>query len=154
MATVTIDAVKYKRFLEHLGLDTMQIPSFVIHKMNEDVTYNQGISGAVPASQLIEFARAYVAGELRPSIKSEAIPERNDEPVKVVVGNSWDSIVMDTGKDVMIEQYAVHSFPLSLSNMCVFSSVLCVPCDGCSPGAVTARHWHLSTKRLHAHCLA
>ncbi|KAF9404353.1 Protein O-glucosyltransferase 2 [Podila epigama] len=39
-------------------------------------------------------------------LKSEAIPEDNDGPVAVVVGNSYKDIVEDETKDVLIEFYA------------------------------------------------
>lgn len=39
-------------------------------------------------------------------MKSEDIPEKNDGPVKVVVGKSFESIVLDATKDVLIEFYA------------------------------------------------
>ncbi|KAE8618062.1 hypothetical protein XENTR_v10009261 [Xenopus tropicalis] len=39
-------------------------------------------------------------------MKSEAIPESNDGPVKVVVAENFDEIVNDDSKDVLIEFYA------------------------------------------------
>jgi protein disulfide-isomerase A1 len=39
-------------------------------------------------------------------MKSDAIPETNDASVKVVVGKSFNDIVLDTSKDVLIEFYA------------------------------------------------
>jgi len=38
--------------------------------------------------------------------KSEPIPEKNSDPVKVVVGKSFNDIVLDTTKDVLLEFYA------------------------------------------------
>lgn len=53
-----------------------------------------------------EFIKKLEAGEVEPYIKSEPIPETNDEPVKVVVGKTFDEIVNDPTKDVLIEFYA------------------------------------------------
>lgn len=39
-------------------------------------------------------------------MKSEEIPESNDEPVKVIVGKSFDDIVKNNNKDVLVEFYA------------------------------------------------
>ncbi|KAF9993089.1 protein disulfide-isomerase precursor, partial [Modicella reniformis] len=47
-----------------------------------------------------------LAGTMEPSIKSEAIPESNDGPVKVVVAHTYKEIVEDMDKDVLIEFYA------------------------------------------------
>merc|ERR1711957_577611 len=42
----------------------------------------------------------------KPFQKSEAIPEDNSGPVKVVVGHSFEEIVMDDTKDVLVKYYA------------------------------------------------
>ena len=54
----------------------------------------------------MKFYQDFSSGNLQPFYKSEAIPEANDEPVKVVVGKSFQSIVLDETKDVIIEFYA------------------------------------------------
>lgn len=46
------------------------------------------------------------AGKLKPYLKSQPIPKRKDGPVKTVVGKNFESVVMDTTKDVLIEFYA------------------------------------------------
>ncbi|KAJ8406921.1 hypothetical protein AAFF_G00291970 [Aldrovandia affinis] len=55
---------------------------------------------------LREFVMAFKKGKLRPIIKSQPTPKSNKGPVKVVVGKTFDDIVMDTQKDVLIEFYA------------------------------------------------
>jgi len=45
-------------------------------------------------------------GKLAPSLKSEPIPESNDEAVKVIVGKQFDEIVKDETKDVFVKYYA------------------------------------------------
>lgn len=52
------------------------------------------------------FLEQYFAGKLEPYIKSEDAPEENDGPVKVVVGKTFNEIVNDPTKDVLIEFYA------------------------------------------------
>lgn len=52
------------------------------------------------------FLTSYLAGEVAPYIKSETPPESNDGGVTVVVGKTFDDIVMDETKDVLIEFYA------------------------------------------------
>ncbi len=53
-----------------------------------------------------KFTNDFLAGKIKPYVKSEAIPEKNDGPVKVVVGDNFKDIVMDESKDVLIEMYA------------------------------------------------
>lgn len=55
---------------------------------------------------LRDFVMAFKKGKLMPIIKSQPIPKNNKGPVKVVVGKTFDDIVMDTKKDVLIEFYA------------------------------------------------
>lgn len=64
---------------------------------------------------LEEFVNLFVEGKLKPYVKSEPIPESNDGPVKVVVGETFSEIVNDVTKDVLIEFY---------SPMCGFCIVL------------------------------
>jgi len=53
-----------------------------------------------------KFTNQFKNGELKPFIKSEKVPENNDGPVKIVVGETFDKIVNDPTKDVLIEFYA------------------------------------------------
>ncbi|XP_012688715.2 protein disulfide-isomerase A4 [Clupea harengus] len=54
---------------------------------------------------LRDFVMAFKKGKLKPIVKSQPIP-KNKGPVKVVVGKTFDDIVMDKKKDVLIEFYA------------------------------------------------
>ncbi|XP_074549500.1 protein disulfide-isomerase A4 isoform X1 [Halichoeres trimaculatus] len=55
---------------------------------------------------LRDFVLAFKKGKLKPIIKSQPVPKNNKGPVKVVVGKTFEDIVMDTKKDVLIEFYA------------------------------------------------
>lgn len=55
---------------------------------------------------LRDFVVAFKKGKLKPIIKSQPVPKNNKGPVKVVVGKTFDEVVMDTQKDVLIEFYA------------------------------------------------
>uniref|UniRef100_A0A4W4GCZ6 Protein disulfide-isomerase n=1 Tax=Electrophorus electricus TaxID=8005 RepID=A0A4W4GCZ6_ELEEL len=55
---------------------------------------------------LERFLENYFAGRLKQYIKSEAAPESNDGPVKVVVADTFEEIVNDPEKDVLLEFYA------------------------------------------------
>jgi len=47
-----------------------------------------------------------LAGKLDPTLKSEEAPEDSKSPVKVIVGKTFKSEVIESNKDVMIEFYA------------------------------------------------
>ncbi|KAM6973657.1 protein disulfide isomerase family A, member 8 [Aplochiton taeniatus] len=55
---------------------------------------------------LERFLDEYFAGQLKRYIKSEPIPEKNNGPIKVVVADSFEEIVHNPEKDVLIEFYA------------------------------------------------
>jgi protein disulfide isomerase len=58
------------------------------------------------AESIVKFYEDYKAGTLPNYLKSEPVPEKNDDPVKTVVGLSFKDIVLDSTKDVFIEFYA------------------------------------------------
>ncbi|XP_049750142.1 protein disulfide-isomerase A4 isoform X1 [Elephas maximus indicus] len=58
------------------------------------------------ADALREFVTAFKEGKLKPVIKSQPVPKNNKGPVKVVVGKTFEDIVLDPSKDVLIEFYA------------------------------------------------
>ena len=52
------------------------------------------------------FIDEVLSGKIAPSLKSEPIPEKQDEAVVVIVGKQFDEIVRDTSKDVFVKYYA------------------------------------------------
>ncbi|XP_062986844.1 protein disulfide-isomerase A4 [Elgaria multicarinata webbii] len=52
------------------------------------------------------FVLSFKKGKLKPIVKSQPIPKNNKGPVKIVVGKTFESIVMDPNADVLIEFYA------------------------------------------------
>jgi len=57
-------------------------------------------------ANLEQFVTDFDANKIEPYIKSEEVPADNSGPVKVVVGKTFDDIVNDPTKDVLIEFYA------------------------------------------------
>jgi len=55
---------------------------------------------------LTEFVEKYLAGKVKPVFKSEKTPKKNKGPVTIVTANTFDKIVMDETKDILIEFYA------------------------------------------------
>jgi len=55
---------------------------------------------------LTEFIEQYLAGKLKPRRKSAPVPKKQTGPVTVVVGSTFDKIVKDPTRDVLVEFYA------------------------------------------------
>ena len=102
---VWIDAAKYSGHADNLNLK-QDWPAFAIQEPQAQTKFPFDQTKKITEESIREFVAKYVAGEIKPSIKSEPIPEKNDEPVKVVVADEFDKIVMDEEKDVLVEFYA------------------------------------------------
>ena len=48
----------------------------------------------------------FKAGNLQPHLKSEEPPEDDGAPLTVVVGKTWEKVVKDETKDVLVKYYA------------------------------------------------
>jgi len=75
-----------------------------LHDQKNDQTYK--FTGTFGVEPLKKFVTDFLAGSLKPYIKSEPIPASNDGPVTVVVGENFNSVVLDNDKDVLVEFYA------------------------------------------------
>lgn len=58
--------------------------------------------GALTEMNVAAFVRSFLAGTLEPTIKSEPIPTTYTGPVSVVVAKTYDEIVLDSNKDVLL----------------------------------------------------
>lgn len=97
------DKEALKSFQDYLGLAGKD-PAVAIYSFQSDAKFLY--SGDFTEEGLTAWIKSYVAGELSPTMKSEAVPEPNDDPMKVVVGDSWKDVVEDASKDVLVMQYA------------------------------------------------
>ncbi|CAI5998100.1 unnamed protein product [Closterium sp. NIES-65] len=61
---------------------------------------------AITEASIKAFAKSFIDGDLKPFYKSEPAPEKDDGPVTVVVGDTFEKIVLDESKDVLLEVYA------------------------------------------------
>ena len=102
----TIDAKAFGAHAGNLNLKADQWPAFAIQDTvnNKKFPYDQ--DSKITADLIGKFVQDYVEGKVEPSIKSEPIPEKNDEPVQIVVAKNYDEIVLNDEKDVLIEFYA------------------------------------------------
>lgn len=60
----------------------------------------------VTVEDLKKFIADFNDNKLNAYFKSEKIPEKNDEPVKVIVGDNFDQEVINNDKHVLLEAYA------------------------------------------------
>ncbi|CAI9758350.1 unnamed protein product [Fraxinus pennsylvanica] len=87
---------------KYLGLKEDQAPLLIIQKPDRQKYLKTNIEPA----QIAPWLKDYLDGLVKPFIRSEPIPEVNDEPVKVVVADSLQDMVFNSGKNVLLEFYA------------------------------------------------
>ncbi|KAI5124827.1 hypothetical protein M0805_005457 [Coniferiporia weirii] len=103
---VWIDAIKFGDHAKSLNLPEAKWPSFVVQDLSKQLKYPLSQAKDVTPEAVEEWVSSYLAGELQPELKSEAVPETQDESVYTVVGKNFDEVVFDESKDVFIEFYA------------------------------------------------
>jgi len=100
---VWIDAVKFVDHAKSLVLMEPKWPSFVIQDIKSQLKYplDQSIE---PTYEVInKLVKEYVAGTLEPKLKTEPIPESQDEfPYYKLVGATFEDVVYDDAKDVFV----------------------------------------------------
>jgi protein disulfide-isomerase A1 len=93
------------RLAEYVGVTAADLPSVRIADTRSDLKkYN--MSGEITTQNILKFVQDWQANKLGASLKSEEIPAKQEGPVYVLVGKSFDQIVMDPTKDVLVEFYA------------------------------------------------
>ncbi|KAJ8762887.1 hypothetical protein K2173_023016 [Erythroxylum novogranatense] len=88
--------------LQYFGVKKEQVPLIVIQN-NDGQKF---LKPNLEADHIATWVKDYKDGKLSPYKKSEPIPEVNDEPVKVVVADSLQEFVFNSGKNVFLEFYA------------------------------------------------
>ncbi|KAL6515534.1 Thioredoxin-like domain [Orobanche hederae] len=117
------DTEASKNAFEYFGLKEGQVPLIFIQTSNGGKYLKQNIEPDQIASWVKDFKGLFViipliihiiavirghcvGGKVESYMKSEPIPEVNNEPVKVVVADSLQDVVFNSEKNVLLEFYA------------------------------------------------
>lgn len=103
---VHIDAIKYGDHARALNLVEPKWPGFVVQDLQKQLKYPLDQNKDLTPEAIDEQVAAYLDNKLEPQLKSQPIPEVQDEPVINVVGKQFNELVLDDEKDVFIEFYA------------------------------------------------
>ncbi|KAF5390557.1 hypothetical protein D9757_002756 [Collybiopsis confluens] len=103
---VWIDAIKFGDHAKALNLQEPKWPSFVIQDLEKQLKYPLSQDKEVTTDAIKSWTKAFVNGELEPELKSQPIPESQDESVYNLVGKEFEQVVFDDSKDVFVEFYA------------------------------------------------
>jgi len=105
LSFVKLDGVRYVDHAKHFGLSG-KTPGICIEDRTTKKNYLYPEDKDINASELGAWVSDFLGGRLSANVKSEAEPADNSGPVKTVVGTSFDRIVLDPAKDVLVEFYA------------------------------------------------
>jgi protein disulfide-isomerase A1 len=105
LSFVKLDGHRWASHAKNFGLSG-NTPGLVIEDRNRHTKYVFPESDQVHSDSLGKFVKGWEDGSLAPTLKSADPPADNDGPVKVVVGKTFNEIVMDPAKDVFVEFYA------------------------------------------------
>lgn len=102
------EASAYPNLVSQWGASGQKFPTAILVKFQgkgvEIKAYDE--EKELTVESVLSWAQSCVDGKACPTfLKSEPIPE-TEEPVKVVVGRTFESIVFDTTKDVLLEIYS------------------------------------------------
>ncbi|TYI83408.1 hypothetical protein E1A91_D05G291000v1 [Gossypium mustelinum] len=87
---------------QYFGVQESQVPLIIILE-NDGKKY---LKPNLEADHIAPWVKDYKEGKVPPYVKSEPIPVENNEPVKVVVADTFDDMVFKSGKNVLLEFYA------------------------------------------------
>ncbi|EDN07099.1 disulfidisomerase [Histoplasma capsulatum] len=102
----TIDAKAYGAHSDNLNLKPEKFPAFAIHNPAENKKFPYDQEKKITRDDLAAFVQAVLNGEIEASIKSEPVPASQEGPVTVVVAHTYQEIVINSDKDVLLEFYA------------------------------------------------
>lgn len=97
-----------QRLGEFIGVEESSLPTIrILDPANNMKKFSfPGKTESITVESISEFVKDFKSGFLQPFLKSQDIPEDNNEPVKVVVGKNFNEIVINNDNDVLIEFYA------------------------------------------------
>jgi len=99
---VHLDTVQFASHAEN-ALGVSEYPAVVIQQKSGRFVFPEK---EITAAKLASFVEDVKSGKVKRSLKSEPIPDSNEGPVKVVVGNNFQDTVLSKDKSVFLEVYA------------------------------------------------
>lgn len=103
---VWIDATKFADHAKSLNLLEPIWPSFAIQNVQSMTKFPLSQTLPVDFATISSFVGDFVKGKIAASVKSQKIPDVQDEPVYILTADGFDAVVAETDKDLFVEFYA------------------------------------------------
>ena len=101
----TIDVAIWDSLAEDLHLEPDKFPAFAIKEPTRGHCFPLNRPQQLSAQVLSTFVQDFIDGKLKPTIKSEPVPDKQEGPIIVIVGHTWDDIVINNDTDVLVYYY-------------------------------------------------
>jgi len=101
-----IDNTKFASHGERMGLSGTKVPSFAVDDGIKGKKFLFPETDSFTSESFSQWVDRFLGNELEPFVKSEPLPESNDQPVKTLVALNFNELVNDPTKDVLVEFYA------------------------------------------------
>ncbi|KAK0617572.1 thioredoxin-like protein [Immersiella caudata] len=103
---VIVHAADFPDLSEQMHVNLHELPAFVLRYPQRRYAYPLKPSTAsdLQLDKVATFIESFLAGQVQPKIKSAPIPETQG-PIIEIVGFTYDEIIMNPDKDVLVEYY-------------------------------------------------
>jgi len=95
-----------ERVMSFFDFKKDNLPQGILVALGEGDMKKFGFNEELNAANIRSHVAAFHSGGLKPTLKSEEVPAENSGPVRVLVGTTFNEIVLDETKDVLVEFYA------------------------------------------------
>lgn len=102
---VYIDGKTFGQHMVALNGEAGKYPSLLGHRIKEDLKFDFGSQDYTEAT-VKAFFEGLHQDKLVPKYRSDPIPKSDSGPIKVIVNENFEKVVLDVKKDVFVEVYA------------------------------------------------
>ncbi|CAI6349930.1 unnamed protein product [Macrosiphum euphorbiae] len=107
IVTINADEEEHQRILEFFGMKKNEVPSMRAIKLEDDMTKFKPESPDLTGENVRKFVSDFVEGKVKQHLLSEELPEDwNKTPVWTLTATNFDSVALDSTKNVLVEFYA------------------------------------------------
>lgn len=106
---IIADPIEHAQRASQVALKPGEWPAFAIEDLDNDFKFafpRRGDIKDLSADAIRQVVDDFLAGRLEPSIMSDPIPATQEGPVTNVVTDSFEEVVMNNDKDVMVLYYS------------------------------------------------
>jgi len=95
-----------QRLMDYVSVAPEELPTVRLVVNATAAMSKYKLQGEITSASVTAFVQDFHAKKLSPHLKSEDPPTSQPGPVHTVVGSTFESVVKDTAKDVLVEFYA------------------------------------------------